>query len=595
MRTGMLSRISAVVKNIKDSLAGNFKWRKMIRGGLILAVFLLFLLASFVLLVFTGGFGRIPGPQELSKIQNPLASEIYTSDGVLMGKYYIHNRQYLKPKDITVDLRNALIATEDARFYHHDGIDFRSLVRVLVKTVFLGDRSSGGGSTLTQQLVKNLYPRKNHGILSMPVNKIREMITAVRIERLYTKEEILMLYLSTVPFGENSLGIKSASQMFFSKDPADLDTEEMALLVGMLKATDIFHPLKHPENALTRRNVVLSQMEKYHYLPSEIADSLQELPLDISYNPLPHDAGIAPYFREMLRHRVAQWAMENLKANGEPYDIYNDGLKIYTTIDSRLQGYAEKAMKEHMAHLQALFEKTWEGRNLWQGIPNEKILINYQGEYHDTMPAEPARKMEVFTWEGMAEKELNTFDSIRHYLQFLQAGFLAMDVRTAEVRSWVGGIDYEYFKYDHVLAKRQTGSVFKPLVYLAALEKGISPCDYYPNDSVVYTEFDNWIPRNANRTYGGYYSLKGALTHSINTVSVHLLMENGFEPVFDLSRRAGIDVPLPAVPSLALGTAEVSLLEMTRVYQAIANGGVTKEPVYILRIENKEGDILYRN
>ncbi|RPI44610.1 MAG: penicillin-binding protein, partial [Bacteroidetes bacterium] len=347
------------------------KWKRIFRWGLILAGCIVFLMVSFVLLVLAGGFGKIPGPAELSKIQNPLASEIYTSDGVLMGKYYIHNRQYLKPGDITAELRNALIATEDIRFYKHRGIDARSLGRVLVKTVFLGDRSSGGGSTLTQQLVKNLYPRQEYGILGLPVNKLKEMITAVRIERLYTKDEILMLYLSTVPFGENTLGIRSASQMFFSQDPSGLDTEDVALLVGMLKATDIYNPVKHPDNALNRRNVVLSQMHKYNYLPVGVADSLKGLPLDIDHNPLPHDAGIAPYFREMLRHRVERWATENPKPDGEPYDIYTDGLKIYTTIDSRLQEYAENAVKEHMARLQELFEKTWEGRDLWSGIPNE--------------------------------------------------------------------------------------------------------------------------------------------------------------------------------------------------------------------------------
>jgi penicillin-binding protein 1A len=281
-----------------------------------------------------------------------------------------------------------------------------------------------------------------------------------------------------------------------------------------------------------------------------------------------------------------------MKNESEPYNLYTDGLKVYTTIDSRLQEYAEEAMKAHMAHLQKVFEKQWEGDDLWKGLTEKQLLINYDGEYRSEMASEPKHNMEVFTWEGKQEREYNTFDSIKHYLGLLQAGFLAMDVQTAEIKAWVGGINHEYFKYDHILAKRQAGSTFKPLVYLEALEQGISPCDYFPNDSVVYEDFDDWTPRNADRTYGGYYSMKGALVHSVNTISVDLMMQVGIDSVLELSKNARIESELPAVPSLALGTGAVSLYEMVGAYQAIANMGMVKEPLYIKRIEDRNGKVL---
>jgi penicillin-binding protein 1A len=546
-----------------------------------------------VLLVLLGAFGPVPGREELEQIRNPVATEIYTSDGELMGTYHIQNRQYLEPYQVTSTIRNALIATEDARFYKHHGIDFRSLGRVLFKSILLGKESSGGGSTLSQQLAKNLYPRDRSGLLSMPVNKLREMIMASRIEKIYTKDEILLIYLSTVPFGENTFGIRSASLLYFNKEPTGLRTEETAVLVGMLKATHLYDPVRNPERALTRRNVVLGQMEHYGYLDRETADSLQGIPLEVEYHPLPHYAGIAPYFREFLRGEMETWCSEHMNEEGEPYNLYTDGLKIYTTIDSRLQQYAEDAMKEQMARLQPVFEAQWRGRDLWKGISGEQLLINHNGEFSREMLTEEPRKMEVFTWDGPVERELNTLDSIRHYLQFLQAGFLAMETGSGEIRAWVGGINHEYFKYDHVRARRQVGSTFKPLVYLAALEKGISPCDYFPNDSVVYEDYDNWTPRNADRTYGGYYSLKGGLIHSVNTISVHLLMETGIDTVIDLAHRAGITADLPAVPSLALGTGTVSLLDMVSAYQAIANEGVALDPLWLLGIEDRNGKVLY--
>ena len=565
---------------------------KILKGILYLLISLILFLGIFVLLVLAGAFGQIPDIKELNRIQNPVATEIYSADGVLMGTYNIQNRQYLEPSEIPEGIRSALIATEDVRFYRHKGIDHRSLFRVFFKTLLLSNEGSGGGSTLTQQLAKNLYPRSRKGVFSLPVSKVKEMATARRMERVYTKDEILEMYLSTVPFGENTFGIKAASRRFFNEDPNELALEEAAVLIGMLKGTGSYNPVRYPERARTRRNLALDQMAKYGYLEVAEADSLQGYPLELDYHPLPHNAGIAPYFREFLRAELDQWCQEHSKSGSENYNLYTDGLKVFTTIDSRLQGYAEEAMKAHMTHLQKLFEKQWKDENLWKGLTEKQILINYDGEYRSGMSSEDPRKMKVFTWEGSQEREFNTLDSIKHYLQFLQAGFMAMDVKTAEIKAWVGGINHEYFKYDHVRAKRQAGSTFKPLVYLEALEQGFSPCDYYPNDSVVYEKYDNWTPQNADHSYGGFYSMKGALVHSVNTVSVDVLMRVGIDSVLELSQNAGISSPLSAVPSLALGTGAVSLIEMLGVYQAIANLGVYKKPLYISRIEDRNGRLL---
>lgn len=565
---------------------------KYLKYFLYLFVSLTLVLGSFILLTVGGVFGKIPDSQSLKQIQNPIASEVYSADGVLMGTYYIQNRQYLEPSEIPLSIKDALVATEDIRFYSHKGIDIRSLFRVFFKTLLLRKEGSGGGSTLTQQLAKNLYPRSKHGAFSLPVNKVKEMATARRMEKVYSKDEILEMYLSTVPFGESTFGIKAASRRFFNKDPQDLLAEEAAVLVGMLKATKSYNPVKNPEHAFVRRNIVLAQMAKYAYLEVSKADSLQLIPLKVDYHPLPHNAGIAPYFREFIRSEMDDWCQEHKKSESDSYNLYTDGLKIYTTIDSRLQQYAEEAMNSHMAHLQEIFEKQWKGEDLWKGLNEKQLLINYDGRQRSGMDAEAKRKMEVFTWEGMQEREYNTLDSIKHYLKFLQTGFMAMDVKSAEIRAWVGGIDHEYFKYDHVRSSRQAGSTFKPLVYLEALEQGYLPCDYFPNDSIVYEDFDDWTPRNADRTYGGYYSMKGALVHSVNTVSVDLLMQVGIDSVLELAYESGIVSELPAVPSLALGTGAVSLFEMMRVYQAIANQGIAKNPLYISRIEDRNGELL---
>lgn len=565
------------------------------------------ILTGIFLFVQIGLFGRMPSVEKLKKIQNYLASEVFTNDNVLLGTYYIQNRTNVSYDNIPKYFIEALVATEDVRFYNHNGIDRRSIFRVIFKSILLQKESSGGGSTISQQLAKNLFPRKDYFILTMPINKMREMIIARRLEKAYSKRDILELYLNTVSFGENTYGIETASRRFFKKRPAELKIEEAALLVGLLKATNFYNPQTQPKKAIQRRNVVLSQMVKYNYLEEEKADSLKKIPLKLNYLRITHNEGPAPYFREHLRLDMLEWCKKNKKEDGTEYNIYTDGLKIYTTINSDLQNYAEEAMRTHMKYLQKLFDQHWSKKNPWDSnkeILTEKIKssnrykdLRKQGKSNEQIMEIMKKpvKMEIFTWDGKVEKTISPIDSIKHYFKFLHAGFLAMEAKSGYIRAWVGGIDYKYFQFDHVISKRQPGSVFKPLVYTAALENGQVPCDFIPNDSVVYVDYDNWTPRNADRNYGGFYTMKGGLTHSVNTISVHLLMGTGIEKVKKVSKDMGIDSELPDVPSLALGTGEVSLLEMIKAYSVFPNKGTLVRPIYVKRIEDKYGNVLFED
>ncbi|HJX70768.1 MAG TPA: penicillin-binding transpeptidase domain-containing protein, partial [Bacteroidales bacterium] len=419
----------------------------------------------------------------------------------------------------------------------------------------------------------------------------------------YDKKDILELYLNTVSFGENTYGIETAAYQFFKKFPENLRMEESALLVGMLKATNLYNPHLHPETALQRRNTVLSQMVKYGYLDSCSADSIKRIPVKLNYTRMTHNEGPAPYFREHLRLELIDWFENNTRPDGSKYNIYTDGLKIYTTINADLQRYAEEAMQTHMKYLQTQFNQQWGKTEPWrndQMIMNEikksqrYMSLEKQGKSHDEiirMMQTPV-KTEIFTWDGKVEKDISPIDSIKHYYRFLQCGLLAMEAKTGLVRAWVGGIDHRYFQYDHVKAQRQPGSVFKPFIYAAALESGRNPCDYIANDSVVYEQYDSWSPRNADGTYGGFYSMKGGLAHSINSVSVSILMDTGFDKVQNLARALGISRELPEVPSLALGTAEVSLFELIQAYSVFANKGKIVNPIYLRKIEDKSGDII---
>jgi penicillin-binding protein 1A len=568
-------------------------------SGLLAMIFLLFSL------VYIGVFGHIPTEYELKNVQNYLASEIYSADNVLLGKYYVQNRSNVDYDDIPQYLIDALVATEDARFYSHNGIDNRSIMRVFLKTLLLRQESSGGGSTITQQLAKNLYKRKRYSIITVPVNKFREMIIAVRLEKVYEKKDILELYLNTVSFGENTYGLETASKMYFNKAPRNLKIEEAALLVGMLKGTYVYNPNKQTDRALQRRNVVLGQMVKYGYLKAESADSLKLLPLKLKYVKQTHNEGLAPYFREYLRLELAEWSKNVYKSDGTAYNIYTDGLKIYTTINSDLQTYAEQSVKSHLSRLQHEFNSHWKHSQPW-GTNNDVIIRQvkttkrYKSLKDRGMSFEEIMKvfdtpvrMEVFSWDGTSEISMTPLDSVKHYFKFLHAGFIAMESKTGYIRTWVGGINHKYFQYDHVKSRRQAGSTFKPVVYAAALEKGYKPCDYIPNDSVVYKDYNDWTPRNADRSYGGYYSMNGGLVHSVNTISVNLLMNTGISNVIKLAKELGISGDLPEVPSLALGTGEISLFELVCAYNVFNNRGRMVKPVYLRRIEDKDGKVLF--
>ncbi len=579
--------------------------RKVIHFSIKGFVSVLLISGTLFLMVYLGVFGRLDSVEELHSIQNHLSSEIYSHDKVLLGKYYLQDRTNVRYQDLPVHLIDALVATEDVRFYEHNGIDKKSSLRVVFKSLLLQNKGSGGGSTIHQQLAKNLFPRKRYSVLTMPVNKFREIILGKRLHKAYTKKEILELYLNTVSFGENTYGIETAANRFFNKMPQDLKIEESALLVGMLKGTYNYSPRMYPEKSMSRRNVVLSQMLKYNYLDSTTSDSLCTLPIKLDYVKLSHNEGLAPYFREHLRMVLLEWVKNNPGEDGKQYNIYTDGLKIYTTINADLQKYAEQAMKVQMTRLQKQFDGQWKNRNPL-GKNNSFIIKSLEKtQYYKALKKNglsgneiiaelnTPKKMEIYTWQGMKEVEMSVYDSVSHYQAFLHAGLFSMEASTGYVRAWVGGINSKYFKYDHVTSKRQAGSTFKPIVYTAALENGHNPCDYISNDSVVYEDYNNWTPGNSHGGYGGAYSMKGALTHSVNTISVKLLEETGIDKVIELSKRLGITGELPEVLSLALGTGDVSLKEMVQAYGVFLNEGRVVEPIYLKRIEDKFGNVLY--
>ena len=573
-------------------------------GGL--GVLGLFTLLLTCVLVYTGALGPLPGYPELRDIQNYNASEAYSEDGVLLGKYFIENRINADLEEISPNIINALVATEDARFFEHSGIDVRAGLRVLFKSILLSDESSGGGSTLSQQLAKNLYPRRDYLVLGILVNKIREMFIARRLEKVYTKEGLLSLYLNTVSFSENIYGIKVASQRFFDKAPGDLSVEEAAVLVGMLKATTYYSPVRHPERATQRRNVVLKQMERYGHLTEAAYDSLKALPLNVKYYKEGNNQGLATYFREHLRLEVEEVLEDYTKPDGTPYNLYTDGLRIYTTIDARLQRYAEEAVREHMAWLQESFDKEWKrGGSPWGGNSALERAVerseHYQWLKEKGLPQEEIEKifstpvpMTVFSWNGgEEEREMSPLDSIKYYLTVLNTGFLAMDPSTGLVKAWVGGINHKYFKYDHVIqARRQVGSTFKPIVYATALQSGMLPCEYTYNRQVSYAQYDNWAPRNSDGEYGGVYSMEGALAKSVNSVTVEILMRTGIDSVRQMAEAMGVNGYMPKTPSIALGTAEATLADMVQVYGTFANRGIRPELHYLDRIETSDGDTL---
>ncbi len=561
-------------------------------------LFLILFLAS------KGYIGQeLPTFEELENPKSNLASEIYSSDKVILGKYFFQNRTNIHYYELSPVLLSALKATEDVRFDDHSGVDLRGLMRVVL---FAG--KAGGGSTITQQLSKKLFHESPDNKLERIIQKLQEWIISVQLERRYTKEEIIAMYLNTVDFSSNAYGIKSAAQTYFSKTPADLNTQEAAMLIGMLKAPSRFNPVRNPKTSMERRNVVLSQMKKYNFLSQQQFDSLKVLPIKLKYRIEDHNYGMATYFREILRGELAQWCKEHINnSTGRPYNMYTDGLRIYTTIDSRMQRYAEEAMQEHLKVLQKKFNDHWKGKDPWEEHKDLLTDAMKRTERYQSLQAAKATKKEidkvfktktkmtVFTWRGDVDTLLSPLDSIRYYKMIEQCGFMSMDPHTGQIKAWVGGIDYRYFKYDHVKdGKRQVGSTFKPFLYTLAMQEGYSPCYKIPNTRITFDlpSGDQWSPENADGTYGGMLTLKYGLAESVNCISAYLMKQFGPQAMIEIVRKMGITSPIDAVPAICLGTPDVSVLEMVGAYSTFANKGVWTQPTYLLRIEDKSGNML---
>ena len=578
-------------------------------------------LGIYLFLASSGAWGDLPDFHELENPETNLATEIMSADNKILGKYFYENRTHVEYSDLSPDLINALIATEDERFFNHSGIDFIALIRV-VKGIITNNTSLGGGSTITQQLAKMFFSKKPSSRIDRVKQKFKEWIIAVRIERQYSKEEIIAMYLNRFDFLNLAVGIKSASKIYFNKFPIDLTIQESATLVGMAKNPSLYNPLRRLEKTEKRRNVVLNQMVKNNYLSKDIRDSLILLPLVLNYKKADHNEGQATYFREQLRGFMTDWSKKREAKTGEKYNIYKDGLKIYTTIDSKMQKYAEISVEEHIKKLQNEFYLHWDG------FENAPYDTSWRAGQIDTLILLPAIKrseryrklkmpsfdedkvleifntpvpMSIFSWSGRVDTVLSPLDSIKYYNYFLHSGLISIEPATGAIKAWVGGINHEQFKYDHVKeGKRQVGSTFKPFIYATAIDQfKYSPCFTVPNVQVIF-EKEEWgldedyIPENANKKYGGEFTLTEGLAKSKNTVSAYLMKRVKPRKVINLARKMGIDSYLPAVPSLCLGTAEISLFEMTGAYSTFANEGMYVAPHFVSRIEDKNGIVLDR-
>lgn len=599
-----MNKIKQLYKRLRSITIYRPGIRKVLIVSLIVILLIITLPAAFLFSVRFGFFGDIANKEQLQNINNSTATEIYSADSVLLGKYYYQNRTNTKHGNISPDLINGLIATEDARFYQHEGIDLRSWVRVLIKTILMNE-DAGGGSTISQQLAKNLYGRQNNEWLV--ITKIKEAIIAQRLEDIYTKDEIITLYFNTVPFGEDVYGIETASQRFFNKSARNLSLQEAATLVGMLKANHYYNPRYFPYRSKARRNVVLNQMAAYGYIDRDVADSVKTLPMETDIQMITTNTGLATYFREFLRQEMEEWARSHTKSDGSTYNIYSDGLKVFTTIDSKLQKYAEEAVNERMKELQKEFEEHWKTKKPWDRDKNILTTAVERTKLYKELKAKGESDEEIkkvfaeekmtsyFSYDGEGAKKMSKLDSLKHHIMFLHAGLLAIDPVKGYIKTWVGGIDHKYFKYDHVnvKTKRQVGSTFKPIVYTAALQSGVDPCSYIDAAQVTYRDEDKtWTPRNSNGEYEKKFSMAGALMNSINTVSVKLLTQAGIDHTISLAKAMGIQSEIPEYPSIALGTMEASLYEMVQAYCTFANDGAPIKPIYIQRITDQNGQVI---
>jgi len=594
-------------------------YKKIIKTCWILALVILVMVPVTVLAVkydFLGLFGGMPSYKSLEnpEAENDLSSELYAADGKLLGKYYRYNRTQATYEDLSPQLVQTLLCTEDIRFHKHAGIDLKGLLRAVKGKLTFS--FAGGGSTVTMQLAENLYNTMsenegllyNIGFLRPIIIKVKEWIIAVELERSFTKKEILAMYFNTIFFGHNSYGISTASKVFFNKEPDSLNYQESALLIGMLNKPTAYSPIMHPEAAKNKRTEVLYNLHKYGHLTREAYDSLKTSPLGVRYQVQDHIQGPAPYFRQAIRPTLLRWADEH------GYDLFESGLKIYTTIDSRLQQYAEEAVKEHMQELQELFNAQWEGQKPWRD-EDGNVLENYveqaieRTDYYRSLVKEYGRSsdsidillnkpkpMTVFSWEGEKDTVMSTIDSLKYYKHFLQAGFMAMDPHSGQIRAWVGGINFKYFQYDHVYqGKRQPGSTFKPVVYTAAIDQGYSPCYKVPDSPVTFNipGQEPYTPQNYNRDFTGEeMTIRQGMAQSKNSITSFLMKRIGPENVVNYARMLGIESPLEAVPSLALGVSDVSIYELVGAYATFVNQGVYTKPYFITRIEDKYGNVI---
>jgi penicillin-binding protein 1A len=601
----MAKKNNSTVKDI--NYYKNKFWRLLFYGLGVLILF--FTLASF------GFFGSMPSFEDLENPESNLATEIISSDGVTIGKFYNENRTSIKYEDLPPHLVKALIATEDERFYEHSGIDAK---RTFGAALQLG--SNGGASTISQQLAKQLF----HGegskfFLFRVIQKVKEWIIAIKLERQYTKNEIVAMYFNVYDFNNYAIGIRSASKTYFSKEPKDLTIDESAILVGMFKNSSLYNPVRNPQGVKNRRNVVLSQMLRSEIITEAQKESLSKLPIKLDFKLQTHKEGLATYFREYLREYMKKWVKENKKPNGEDYDIYTDGLKIYTTIDSKMQEHAEEAVQAHMKNLQEEFFSQQKGnknapfiniteaetqkimRNAMKNSERWRVMKDLDKNEDEIIASFDVKtKMKIFSWKGEIDTLMTPMDSIRYYKHFLQTGLMSLEPQTGHIKAWVGGIDYKYFQYDHVgQGARQVGSTFKPFVYATAIEQlGMSPCD-----SIIDSPFmihkgrhnvtADWEPKNSDRQYRGMVTLKRALALSINTVSAKLMDKVGPEAVVALTKKLGVTSEIPSQPSIALGAVEITVQDMVAAYSTFANQGVYVKPQFIARIEDKNGVVLY--
>ncbi|WP_346883782.1 transglycosylase domain-containing protein [uncultured Algibacter sp.] len=612
-----MAKVKKEVKKVQD-FSKYVRWFWMLFLGGIGSVFLIFL--------FTSWFGDLPDHTVLENPKTHLATEIISSDGKTLGKFYLNdNRTPVSYAEFPQHLVDALIATEDARFHNHSGIDARGTLRAIVT---LG--KDGGASTISQQLAKQLFTgQASRSKFGRITQKVKEWIIATRLERQYTKEEIIAQYFNIYDFGNNGDGIRSAARIYFGKEPKDLNIKESAMLVGMFKNSSLYNPIpsRNPVGVKNRRNVVLAQMKKYGYLDEKIKDSLQKTELDLNFSPESHREGIATYFRGYLDGFMKDWIKNNPKPDGTKYNLYNDGLKIYTTLDSRMQKYAELAVQRHMPRLQAeffnqntpkrnptapfldlepseitnLLNRSMKQSERWRHMKydlkkdNDDIIASFK----------KPTQMSVFVWKDGKASEVDTImkpiDSMRYYKSFLRTGMMSMNPQTGHVKAWVGGINFRHFQYDMVKqGKRQVGSTFKPFVYTAAVDQlHYSPCDEFPDtpfciEAGKYGNPEEWCPKNSGGSYGGNRSLKDALANSVNTVTARLIDKVGPSTVIDLAKKMGIKSTMPAVPSIALGTPDISVYEMVGAYSTFANKGVYTKPVMVTSIEDKNGTLLYQ-